>query len=544
MCNRRYDWHTNRGCKMDLNNLYNFKNAVRHFVNIDLLKYPADIENFSTRELCWTMPISFNVQKGNGKYRTLKIPNVLNFVRAYHYYSGLPDFDNIQEINPGHSRMTVNFDTGDFIAGEYDAQLNDDFMNLCLYDNLMKLDIKDFYGKLYSHYLPKRQLKDNVFTSMNNGRTGGIIMGNYLSLYFAENALKKIADDFETALEDASINCHFEYFSDDFYIFCNKYDNETIRKLFNQILAENDYEGNDQKIEIEDYESYNIENVLTRYWKAIMRHWNEEVLKDFQKENETETEILHKLSFLNQLIYRLSSVKKERNKQSLIRNFFKTKHFQETDFERYDVEEYNYHQLCFLLKMSPESLLYTSDIFNSMSGFDNQNIKIFLKARYREALISSLHDVQLYYYYAIRCYRLDWCLEDTSDLVLKSQNQILTSYYLKDGLFSEEQINSLKLLDNEKFWFQNYHLILYRPELTADLDDSIMKYLIPEKANTDPKRERYKKFYKENLVLGKAIINEVSVVTENIQEYLEKRHLELIHEDDNEIISEEEEFWI
>ena len=135
----------NRGCKMDLNNLYNFKNAVRHFVNIDLLKYPADIENFRTRELCWTMPISFNVQKGNDKYRTLKIPNVLNFVRAYHYYSGLPDFDNIQGINPEHSRMTVNFDTGDFIAGEYDAQLNDDFMNLCLYDNLIKLDIKDFY---------------------------------------------------------------------------------------------------------------------------------------------------------------------------------------------------------------------------------------------------------------------------------------------------------------------------------------------------------------------------------------------------------------
>jgi hypothetical protein len=72
----------------------------------------------------------------------------------------------------------------------------------------------------------------------------------------------------------ASINCHFEYFSDDFYIFCNKYDNETIRGLFNQVLAENDHEGNDRKIEIEDYESYNIENLLTRYWKAIMRHKN------------------------------------------------------------------------------------------------------------------------------------------------------------------------------------------------------------------------------------------------------------------------------
>ena len=97
-------------------------------------------------------------------------------------------------------------------------------------------------------------------------------------------------------------------------------------------------------------------------------------------------------------------------------------------------------------------------------------------------------------------------------------------------MFSEEQINSLKLLDNEKFWFQNYHLILYRPELIADLDGSVTIYLLPEKAHTDPKKERYKKFYKENLELGKAIINELSVVTENIQEYLEKRSLEPIEE--------------
>lgn len=83
------------------------------------------------------------------------------------------------------------------------------------------------------------------------------------------------------------------------------------------------------------------------------------------------------------------------------------------------------------------------------------------------------------------------------NLVLKSQNQILIAYYLKDGLFSEEQINSLKLLDNEKFWFQNYHLILYRPELIADLDGSVTKYLLPEKANTNPKKNDIKSSIKK-----------------------------------------------
>lgn len=269
---------------------------------------------------------------------------------------------------------------------------------------------------------------------------------------------------------------------------------------------------------------------MTRYWKAIMRHWNVEVIKDLERQGQTGARIQHKLSFLNQLIYKLAGVKKERNKQSLIRNFFKTKHFRETDFEEYDIEEYDYHQLCFLLKTSPESLLYTSDIFNDMSGFDNQKIKVFLKARYKEALISAFYDLQLYYYYAIKCYHLEACLEDTTEMVLKSQNQILISYYLKDGLFSEDQINSLKPLDNEKFWFQNYHLILYTPELLSDLDESITKYLIPQRASTERRKERYKKFYKDNLTLGKAIINEISVVTENIVDYLEKRHQELIEE--------------
>ena len=68
-----------------------------------------------------------------------------------------------------------------------------------------------------------------------------------------------------------------------------------------------------------------------------MRHWNVEVIKDFERQEQIGARIQHKLSFLNQLIYKLAGVKKERNKQSLIRNFFKTKHFRETDFEEYDI---------------------------------------------------------------------------------------------------------------------------------------------------------------------------------------------------------------
>lgn len=67
---------------------------------------------------------------------------------------------------------------------------------------------------------------------------------------------------------------------------------------------------------------------MTRYWKAIMRHWNVEVIKDFERQEQIGARIQHKLSFLNQLIYKLAGVKKERNKQSLIKIFSKPSIFE------------------------------------------------------------------------------------------------------------------------------------------------------------------------------------------------------------------------
>ena len=48
---------------MNLNNLYNFKNTIRHFINIDNLSYPSDISSFDTSNLCWTTPITYRIKK-------------------------------------------------------------------------------------------------------------------------------------------------------------------------------------------------------------------------------------------------------------------------------------------------------------------------------------------------------------------------------------------------------------------------------------------------------------------------------------------------
>ncbi len=185
---------------MKLNNLYNFKNTVRHFIDINSIKLPDDISSFKIGELSWAKPFNFRVKKQDDKYRTLKIPNILNFVAAHEHFKYLPDFYSIHNIDPSHKRLSANINTGDFVSGEYDKHLQKDFEKLCIYDYLLKIDIKEYYGKIYTHYLDFEDCNEVYLTNMNLGATNGLIMGNYLSLYFAELNLENISKDIEMRL--------------------------------------------------------------------------------------------------------------------------------------------------------------------------------------------------------------------------------------------------------------------------------------------------------------------------------------------------------
>lgn len=518
---------------MSLNNYYNFRNSVRHFIKIDHLGYPMDINSFNPIDnLSWTKPISFRVYKADDKFRTIKIPNVLNFVRAYYYYSGLPNFNNVENMDVDHKRLAVNINTGDFVSGNYNKQLDEDFLLLCNYDVLVKLDISEYYGRIYTHYLgwDTNGLKDNPLAWLNYGRTSGLLMGNYLSLYFAEYLSSRISNEIENYIVVEGINCKFKYFSDDFYFYCNEGDIEKIIRIFDKSLEKFDFTRKEKK-EIWTYETFNIYNILTRYWKATIRAWNLEVLKDYENNKKHPcAELFHKYTFLNQLVYRLSSLPDEKSKRSFINNFFKTRHFQECDFSKYKLYPYDLHQLFYLIKTSPESLLYIAHNIRKMPGVkEAPSTKMFMKARYEEALKKELHDVQLYYFYAISILGYRDVIRDASSLVVNTQNQILISYYLKDNLFSSNEIFRLQLIEDEDFWFQNYHMILYVPTLMSDVNTSVRKYLLPEKlriSSNVTKENRYLDFYVANLNVGNALIRDIVDVKNQITEYLSARYEE------------------
>ena len=180
-------------------------------------------------------------------------------------------------------------------------------------------------------------------------------------------------------------------------------------------------------------------------------------------------------------------------------------------------------------------MLYTVDKFNAMNNFDNRKLYKFFKIRYREVLQQPFNEEQLYYFFAIKIFNFQDILTEEKDAVLKSNNQILISYYLKDHIFEGEDINELKEKDTEGYWFQNYHLILYLPELSADLENSINKYLIPKntkalesdsskrRARKEQQRKSYMDFYKDNIELNNPIIRDIEGVHDEIIEYLTLR---------------------
>lgn len=508
---------------MAYNTIYNFKNPVRHFFDIDnlIFRNPGTIDIDDT---CWTVPVKFRILKDDSGFRTLKFPNILQLVIAYEHFNTFPEFENPYNLEQNHKRLSAQMDTGDFTIGSFENQIKMDFNNLCIYDNLLRLDIKDFYGRIYTHYLDFRSLPDRYLTNLNNGATNGIIMGNYLSLYFAEQHLCKISQRIEQELVKSGIECEYSYFSDDFYFFCNECDNQAIKDIFDRVLEEFDLERNTHKNIVYEYASYTEETIMTRYWKKINAYANTHFRKGREK---------NRLVFINQLVYRISdfSIK---NKRIFINNFFKGKYFYDIQqkSDKYELKDYDYHELCYLYRTSPEAMLYSINIIQQIPNFDVNKMKKFFEVRYKESLKKPHHDVQLYYYYAITVLGLTDIFDNTSALVLETENQLLISYYIQQNLLTEPEYQQLENLTDEKYWLQNYHLIMHRVNLFSDLENSINTYLIPKKcipANTPSKVARkqvYYDFYYDNLSARKSIIVAPEDMSTAIDLYLNCRFTE------------------
>lgn len=312
---------------MRLNYYYNFKNTIRFFIDIENLDFSKVQQDKSS----WAEPFKFRLRKDEKSFRTLQISNIYNFKLAYDYYSNtIPqfgyNFENLESLDL-HKRMKISYELGEFKENSYDEWQLIDYNQLIDYDLLIRCDIKSFYDNIYTHYIFNDVTSDlhidKPLSHMNCGRTGGIIMGNYISLFVAELLSKKISSRFENRINELDLDCGFSYFSDDFYIFTSKDNKDTVIKIFDEVLEEFGLKKNEDKLEVFDYLKYTNEDVIEKYWKIITRECKNqqykqgiEIAKGVRKYN-------NNLFFTNQLIYRLNKLEDYRKKEYLLLIFSK-----------------------------------------------------------------------------------------------------------------------------------------------------------------------------------------------------------------------------
>lgn len=517
---------------MRLNYYYNFKNTIRFFLDIENM----DFSTVNINKKTWSEPFVFRIKKDNNAFRTLQIPNIYNFYVAYQYYKiklndFSIDFERFEELD-SHKRMKISYELGEFKENNYDEWQLNDYNKLIEYDYLLRFDIKSFYEKIYTHYilndLTDDKKVDKYLSHMNNGRTAGLIMGNYISLFMAELLSRKISKSLEEKLKEKGIKCYFSYFSDDFYLFVNKNYVDYVTDIFDEVLEKYDLTKNEEKIKIYDYLKYTNDDRIEKYWKIITSKSSRQQYSQSIKIIKGEIKYNNNLFFTNQLIYRLNKLEDYRLKRVFIVNFFKSKFFRKIDFSNTYLNKYNYHQILYLIKEFPEIILYIDRILNSFEEFKSDQFKNTIVRFYIESLRKNYHDEQLYYFLLID--KLD-CLDKvrTDDVNLKvidTKNSILISYYLKKELFTEDNLNIIKEYDEERYWLVYYYLILKDEKLYANLEKSVIRYLIPKSANKSDCIDCYKEFYYKNLYNKTDILLDFDKVKTNIDEYFKAKYKE------------------
>lgn len=164
----------------------------------------------------------------------------------------------------------------------------------------------------------------------------------------------------------------------------------------------------------------------------------------------------------------------------------------------------------------PEAILYSLHKIKEIEGFDDDKFKDFVLARFNASLNGERQEEQVYFYYAVKICGFDCELLRFKEKVLKTENQILISYYICDGLISKEDYQ--KYIDNysESEWLQNYHYLLKYDKNNTDI-------LIPEIVKKENQKKSYTDFYKLNLDNDIPIIKPICQVTGDIERFLKIR---------------------
>ncbi len=221
------------------------------------------LENFNVEDepIEKTKPLKLKGKKRNGLSRHFGYPNFVNFIQLRNLLKN--------EINEYIEDLTINkISSSKFLMNSYsDNQKieNEDF-RMKNKDNILYLDIQNFYGSIYSHALDwsirgieeaknNRNLKyneknfseklDYQVQYMNNGETFGLLVGTDISRIIAEIFIIMIENK---EFEKNNFDLPIKRYVDDYKIFYNKEEEKEIIKDIENIFEKYRLLINDKKI--------------------------------------------------------------------------------------------------------------------------------------------------------------------------------------------------------------------------------------------------------------------------------------------------------
>lgn len=447
---------------------YVFQNRFRDYFHDnfdDILKSLSQTSDINKSK---SIPYSIDGVFGT-KRRTINFPNIFTYAYSISKIDsiGLSDFG---KFNSEFNKMKIDFTARKFQSNSYSSFL-EERLNLLIsdYDKLYKIDIHSFYKSIYTHVFEKlndQKLKklDEYIRVFNNKKTNGLLLGNLLSTFAANEIMEELTVNLKKELPKSKIF----YFSDQFYIFYNNFDYNdndiynTVSKIIGRDYFELTINGEDSKV-------YNHENLLSSrdFSKKVS-----ELVKIQKSTNKDDLDLDKLLHFFNAFVEDYYTIT-EKSRLSFVEVVLKSVFSSPVNLYRlseyFTIEENDdifkiINILIFFLKNYPSLIIFYIKIglWNIISEYSNY---IYMKGKdlkkyFEIKLKNNINTIDAVYYFHI-CYALteknnkkNYCLQYYKNN--KGKNLLLDSIIVETCNIKENKNIVLNYKFNDENWLINY----------------------------------------------------------------------------------------
>lgn len=254
-------------------NNYVFQNKYKEYFCEDLYKLKNLINDSISQEKFKTLNYNI-VGIFNNKERVISFPNIFTYTYSVKKISSAVNQNFGRLNNSQYNTMKIDFENRKFQSNSFSQSLEKKLtLLLNKYDFMYKIDISQFYNRIYTHVFTKLEgdrangAIDKYIRLYNNSKTNSLLLGNVLSTLAANEIMDDMCIKIKRVLEINDIDDYkIEYFSDQFYIYYNeKVHSKKILNIVKEIIEKSYFEF---EVNEEDSVIYNHEKLtLLREFK-------------------------------------------------------------------------------------------------------------------------------------------------------------------------------------------------------------------------------------------------------------------------------------